>query len=332
MKTEIINGQSLPNIPWQDKPEGCKDVVWRYSANPIIHRDLISTSNSIFNSAVVPFEGKYAGVFRIDNRERDMTLHAGFSDDGINWDIDPEQIAFVQADSSTEEENHWGYGYDPRVCYIDGKYWVTWCNSYKGKPTIGIAYTLDFKKFYQCENAFLPFNRNGVLFPRKINGKYMMFSRPSDSGHTPFGDIYISQSPDMKYWGEHRHVMGPLKPWESKKIGAGPIPIETSDGWLCLYHGVLESCNGFVYSFSACILDIDEPWKVKYRCAEYLLSPQTLYECVGDVPNVVFPCATLADKDSGRIAIYYGGADTCVALAFTTVDDIVRYVKDHSSV
>lgn len=114
-----------------------------------------------------------------------------------------------------------------------GQILVTWCNAYGWKPTIGVGWTKDFKEFHQCENAFLPFNRNGVLFPRKINGKYVMFSRPSDSGHTPFGDMYLSQSPDMKYWGEHRHVMAPMKGWESLKIGAGPIPIETSEG--CWY-------------------------------------------------------------------------------------------------
>ena len=159
-----------------------------------------------------------------------------------------------------------------------------------------------------------------------------MFSRPSDSGHTPFGDMYISQSHDMTYWGEHRHVMAPSKGWESLKIGAGPIPIETSEGWLCFYHGVLQSCNGYVYSFGACILDIDKPWKVKYRCSEYLLNPRELYECVGDVPNVAFPCAALCDADTGRIAIYYGCADTCVSMAFCNVDEVVDYVKSHSSI
>ena len=331
MNVKVINGQSIPNMPWQDKPADCKEVIWRYDANPVIPRDLLPTSNSIFNSAVVTFEGKFAGVFRVDDKERNMALHAGFSDDGINWNINPERIQFVQADSSTEEVNTWGYGYDPRVCFIEDRYWITWCNAYDWKPTIGVGYTFDFKTFYQCENAYLPFNRNGVLFPRKINDKYVTFSRPSDSGHTPFGDMYLSQSPDMKYWGEHRHVMGPYKPWESKKIGAGPIPIETSEGWLVFYHGVLESCNGFVYSFSACILDTDEPWKVKYRCGEYLICPRETYECVGDVQNVTFPCSTLCDADTGRITIYYGCADTCVSMAFTTVDDVVEYVKSHSS-
>lgn len=332
MKVKILNGRSIPNIPWQEKPQGCTQTVWRYSQNPVIGRNAVKCANSVFNSAVVPFEGGFAGVFRVDDKRRAMQLHAGFSDDGINWRINEERICFVQEKAENEQINRWCYGYDPRVCFIEDRYWITWCNGYEDKPTIGVGYTFDFRTFVQSENAFLPFNRNGVLFPRKINDKYVMLSRPSDSGHTPFGDIYLSQSPDMKYWGEHRHVMSPLMPWESKKIGAGPIPIETSEGWLCFYHGVLESCNGFVYSFSACILDLDEPWKVKYRCCEYLLNPQESYECVGDVQNVTFPCAALCDADTGRIAIYYGCADTVVGLAFTTVDEVVEYVKSHSTV
>jgi beta-1,4-mannooligosaccharide/beta-1,4-mannosyl-N-acetylglucosamine phosphorylase len=107
-----------------------------------------------------------------------------------------------------------------------------------------------------------------------------MLSRPSDNGHTPFGDIFYSQSPDLIHWGRHRFVMGTAGGWQSTKIGAGPVPIETDEGWLLIYHGVLTSCNGFVYSFGAALLDLDEPWKVRYRAAPYLLSPQTLYECV----------------------------------------------------
>lgn len=332
MNVEIINGVSLPDMPWQDKPEGCSDVIWRYNANPIIPRNLLPTSNSIFNSAVVPFEGKYAGVFRVDDKVRNMELHAGFSDDGINWKINPERIVFEQADKATEEVNQWGYGYDPRVTWIEDRYWVTWCNAYGWKPTIGVGYTFDFKTFYQCENAFLPFNRNGVMFPRKINGKYVMMSRPSDSGHTPFGDMFISQSPDLIYWGEHRHVMGPSKGWEATKMGAGPIPIETDRGWLIFYHGVLTSCNGYVYSFSAALLDKDEPWNVLKRGASYLISPQTDYELIGDTDAVTFPCANLVDADTGRICIYYGCADTCTSLAFTYVDDVMDFLDNNSQV
>ncbi|HSV73662.1 MAG TPA: glycoside hydrolase family 130 protein [Chthonomonadales bacterium] len=326
--SRLIVGEPLPNIPWEARPAGRGDVVWRYSGNPVIPRDLTRTSNSIFNSAVVPFRGAYAGVFRCDDTRRSMQLHRGRSQDGINWQIDDERIAWQGDDP---EVVRWEYGYDPRVCWLEDRYYVTWCNGYHG-PTIGIGWTTDFNTFHKMENALLPFNRNGVLFPRKVGGKYVMLSRPSDNGHTPFGDIFLSQSPDLVHWGCHRHVMSPIGGWQSTKIGAGPVPIETTEGWLLIYHGVLTSCNGFVYSAGAALLDLDEPWKVRYRAEPYILSPQTLYECVGDVPNVAFPCAALVDPPTGRIAIYYGCADTVTGLAFCLADELVDFVKTHARV
>ena len=330
MSLEII-GQSIPNMPWMDRPEGCKDVVWRYDANPIIPRDLLPTSNSIFNSAVVPFEGKFAGVFRVDDKERNMAIHAGFSEDGIHWNINPEKVEWINDDPLTAEANPWQYGYDPRCVWIEDRYWITWCNAYGWKPTIGVGWTKDFKEFHQCENAFLPFNRNGVMFPRKINGEYVMFSRPSDSGHTPFGDIFFSESPDLTYWGKHRFVFGtsPFSAWQSKKVGPGPTPIETDEGWLMIFHGVHNTCQGFVYRFGAALLDLEKPWIVKERSMFYLIGPETQYELTGDVPGVCFPCATLCDAETGRIAIYYGCADTVTGLAFTTVDEIFSYMRKY---
>jgi len=323
-----LKGPALPNIPWEGRPQACNDVVWRSSKNPIIPRDLIPSSNSIFNSAVVAHEGGFRGVFRCDDKRRMMQLHSGSSDDGITWRIENERIQFVPAEGC--EPQIWGYGYDPRVCFIEDRYYVTWCNSFAGWPTIGVGYTRDFKTYHQTENAFLPFNRNGVLFPQRIDGKFAMLSRPSDRGHTPFGEIYYSESPDMTHWGRHRLVMRPTGGWQATKIGAGPIPIETDAGWLIFYHGVLTSCNGFVYSMGAALLDIDEPWKVIARTEPYLLHPREIYEQVGDVPNVIFPCATLTDAATGRIAVYYGAADTVTCLAFTKLDELIDFIKENS--
>jgi beta-1,4-mannooligosaccharide/beta-1,4-mannosyl-N-acetylglucosamine phosphorylase len=319
-------GEPLANIPWEERPSASSDIVWRSSRNPVIPRDLIPCANSIFNSAVVPFQGGYAGVFRVDDRRRKMRLHAGFSQDGYAWNLNEEPIEFVCDDA---EIGRFDYGYDPRVCRIDDAWYVTWCNGYHG-PTIGIARTTDFKTFHQLENAFLPYNRNGVLFPRKINGKYACLSRPSDLSHTAFGDIFYSESPDLEHWGRHRFVFGRRSGWESTKVGAGPTPIETSEGWLIIYHGVLTSCNGYVYSAGGAITDLEEPWKLRYRCASYLISPQRDYECVGDVPNVVFPCAALSDAATGRLAIYYGAADTVTCIAYAQIDELLEHIKDNS--
>lgn len=328
-----IAGEALPNMPWQERLEGSREVMWRYDSNPIIGRYALSTSNSIFNSAVVPFkkgEYNFAGVFRCDDTNRRMRLHVGFSRDGFKWDINEEDVKFSGADA---EVANWVYGYDPRVCKIEDKYYVTWCNGYHG-PTIGVASTTDFETFRQEENAFLPYNRNGVMFPRKIDGRFAMLSRPSDTGHTAFGDIFYSESPDLTFWGRHRHVMAPApfeqSAWQCMKIGAGPIPIETSEGWLLIYHGVLRSCNGYVYAFGSALLDLKQPWKVIARSGPYLISPREPYECMGDVPNVTFPCAALHDSETGRIAVYYGCADSVTGLAFGYIDEIVEFTKKNS--
>lgn len=327
--TPKILGHELPNIPWQQRPADCSDVVWRYSNNPVIPRDLIPCSNSIFNSAIVPYKDGFAGVFRVDDKSRNMRIHRGTSKNGFEFDVDTKPINFTCEDPEIAEFIE---GYDPRVCWLEDRFYVTWCNNYHGY-TIGMAYTHDFQKYYQMENSFLPFNRNGVLFPRRIGNKYMMLSRPSDSGHTPFGDIFVSSSTDLIHWGCHRHVMSPKSgklTWQCTKIGAGPVPIETTEGWLMFYHGVLTSCDGFVYHMGAALLDIDKPWKVIYRSKEYLLNPRMIYECVGDVPNVVFPCASVQDAETGRIAIYYGCADTVTGLAFCQVDEVLDYLKHNS--
>ena len=128
---KIIGRPALPNMPWQDKPEGFTKPVWRYDGNPIIQRDAIPTSNSVFNSAVVTFGDAYAGVFRCDNRGVEMDIFAGFSKDGIHWDINPEPIVFEGEKDVTRKE----YRYDPRVCFIEDRYYVTWCNGYHAPPS-----------------------------------------------------------------------------------------------------------------------------------------------------------------------------------------------------
>ena len=321
---------ALPNIPWQEKPADVTAPVWRYSENPIIDRNPVEGVARIFNSAVVPYEGKFIGVFRGEQVDGIPYIYLGRSEDGIHWNFDKDKIPFV---NEKGEPFMPVYAYDPRLVKVEDTYYIIWCQDFYG-ASIGIAKTTDFKTFVRIENPFIPFNRNAVLFPRKINGMYTLLSRPSDSGHTPFGDIFLSQSPDMEFWGRHRFMMGTIKgnasAWQSTKIGAGPTPIKTDEGWLMIYHGVLTSCSGYVYRTGSALLDLEKPWKVLYRTKDYIMTPDAPYERMGDVPNVVFPCAALTDADTGRIAIYYGCADTVTGLAFTTVEELVQYTKTHS--
>lgn len=324
-----IVGQAVPNLPWEPRPADNRQLVWRYSGNPVIDRYPIPCAYSVYNSAVVPFDGRFVGVFRTEYKTRMPYLHVGWSDDGIHWELAHERIQFKCADP---EIGNMVYAYDPRLTRVGNDYYIQWCNGYHG-PTIGLARTRDFKSFEQLENAFLPYNRNGAIFPRKINGHYAMLSRPSDTGHTRFGDIFYSESPDLTFWGKHRHVMAPGKGWwQDTKIGAGPSPIETSEGWLLFYHGVLGSCNGFVYSTGAALLDLDEPWKVICRGSEHILTPEASYETTGSVPNVVFPTAAVVDAPSGRIALYCGAADTYTSLAFTNAFELIDWLKTNHRV
>jgi beta-1,4-mannooligosaccharide/beta-1,4-mannosyl-N-acetylglucosamine phosphorylase len=309
------------------RPMANETVFKRYKDNPIITPKLVPRANSIHNSAIVRYKDEYRGIFRVDEIDMRYTLHLGRSKDGINWDIEPEPIKMKSNDPEIFVTKQ---SYDPRITKIDDIYYILWCNSTPHGPALGLAYTKDFEEFVQLENPLPPATRNGVLFPRKINGKYALLHRPSDRGHTPFGDIFYAESPDLIHWGHHRFVMGPIDVvWQSLKVGAGPAPIETKEGWLLIYHGCWQSCNGYLYYAGAAILDLDKPWKVIYRTKDYILAPTEWYERIGDVPNVVFPSSAVVYED-GTIRLYYGCADTYVSMAEGKLDELIDFVKKHS--
>ena len=301
-------------------------VFKRLDSNPIVTAANVPRANSIHNSAVVRWNGAYAGVFRVDEIDMCYRLHTGFSRDGLDWEIDPEPLRMTSSDPAVYVSDH---SYDPRLVLLEGTHYLTWCNSAPQGPQIGLARTDDFRTFVQMENPFQPPNRNAVLFPRTINGAYAMLHRPSDRGHTPFGDVFYSSSPDLIHWGKHRHVFGPYPGWQGTKVGPGPSPLETPEGWLLIYHGVWGSCNGFLYYAGGALLDLEEPWKVICRTRDYLLAPTMPYERVGDVPNVVFPSAMVHYPETGRVRVYYGCADTCVSAAEADLDELIAFIKQH---
>jgi beta-1,4-mannooligosaccharide/beta-1,4-mannosyl-N-acetylglucosamine phosphorylase len=301
-------------------------VFTRHPGNPVVTAAAVPRANSIHNSAIVKRgEGDWAGVFRVDEVDLAFRLHLGFSRDGIEWELDPEPLRLESADPdvfATEQS------YDPRLTRIGDTWYLTWCNAGPQGPKIGLATTEDFATFVQWEDPLPPANRNCVLFPRLVDGAYAILHRPSDRGHTPFGDVFYATSPDLVHWGRHRHVFGPRGGWQSLKVGPGPHPIETDAGWLLLYHGVWQSCNGYLYYVGGALLDLDEPWRVLHRTRDYLLAPSEPYERVGDVPNVCFPTSAIVEGDDLRL--YYGAADTCVAMAEAKLSEVVAFVQEHS--
>ena len=165
MKQVKIIGDNLKNIPWQDKPKGYYGPVWRHTENPIIHRNPVKGVSRIFNSAVAEYNGKFVGVFRAETLDGRPHLYLGWSSDALNWDIEEKAIEFIDEEGKPYQPR---YGYDPRLEKVEDTFYIIWCTDCYG-AALGLAETKDFKTFIRLENPFLPFNRNGVLFPRKIN-------------------------------------------------------------------------------------------------------------------------------------------------------------------
>ena len=323
---KILNETIVKNLPWEDRPKGSFLPVWRYSKNPVINRNVNRTIERTFNSGFVPFGDDFVGVFRGDTYTGIYKLFVGRSKDGLHFDIDEEPIHFVDKNGNPIPDTR--YSYDPRVVKLEDYYYVIFADQ-AFEVTVGIARTKDFKTFEKLEYPFIPNNRNGALFPRKINGKYYLLSRPSDNAASMFGNIFISESTDLEFWGHHRLITTQgWANWNGVKCGGGPIPIETDEGWLVITHGVLYNVNNVVYSMGAIVLDRDDPSKVIHKCENFLMTPQELYEVVGHTPNVVFPTNVLVGEN-GKMAIYYGAADCCTCLAFTTIDILMDYIKEH---
>src|SRR5258705_7759730 len=156
-------------IPWQERPAGCRDVVWRFKANPIIGRHYMPGVQGVYNSAVAPYGDGFVGVFRLEKRTRFPHLHMGWSDDGIDWQIEPDPIEFDKGDPASAAD----YAYDPRLCKIDGTYYITWCGG-DNRPPISVASTRDFRSIHRMEKAFLPYKPNGVVFSRHIRGQRVL--------------------------------------------------------------------------------------------------------------------------------------------------------------
>jgi len=296
----------------------------RYEGNPIIRpEDVPGGCHSVFNSAVVRFGGGYAGVFRVEGRDLFSRLHRGRSADGIAWQIEAEPIRFECDESDFASLEH---TYDPRVTQIEDRYYITYANHDAAHGSrIGLAVTEDFETFRQIGNLSAPNNRNAVLFPERIGGVYARLERPFAAGGEP-AEIWYAESPDLIHWGRFRFCLGPRAGWAEYKVGAGPPPIRTPEGWLLIYHGIRRTYRGDVYCAGAALLDLEEPWKVVARPAEYLLAPSESYERAGDVPNVVFPSAAVVEPN-GEVKVYYGAADSCVALATGQLADLVAFCR-----
>jgi beta-1,4-mannooligosaccharide/beta-1,4-mannosyl-N-acetylglucosamine phosphorylase len=296
-------------------------LLRRHPKNPILApRDLPFEAYTVFNAGAVRYQGQILLLLRIETRRRETVFHVARSSDGISFRVDSEPIRYPQ--SSLEKMGSRAHRFDMRITPLDGTYYV--CHAVWLDPwgsCIAIAKTDDFVNFQQVSMS-VPSNRNAVLFPQKIKGKYVRLERPQNIDGS--GAMWISESPDVIHWGNPRPVKLPYTDWSTRKSGAGCIPIKTPAGWLEIYHATCMTASTENYQLGACLLDLDDPSKVVAAPRRFILAAEEIYECVGQVPNVVFTGGA-CETDDGTLNIYYGGADTRICLAQTTVRELVDF-------
>lgn len=318
----------------------------RYPHNPVLTaKDVPYPSDLVFNAGVIKYKGKYVMVFRNDYNHIEGSRFGGTniglctSDDGISWVVDPTPC-FDCKDPSVQALFDMPAGeiircYDPRLTLLEDEVFMCFavdtCHGLRG----GIAKTTDFKN-WEMLCLTVPDNRNMVLFPEKIGGKYMRLERPMpiySRGRDRF-DIWLSESPDMIYWGRSTLIAGVEDfPYANDKVGPGAPPVKTEKGWLVFTHGVdldpTRGKNGWEdawkkrYCAGVILLDLKNPRNVLGICREPLIAPETDYEAVtGFRTNVIFPTGAILEDD-GTVKIYYGASDTVIALSSAKVDDLL---------
>ena len=324
MKKELMAGKSnyIKN--------SYQELFYRPQENPILSAKVWPYAvNSVFNPAATMYQGKVLLLVRVENRKGISHLTKAISNDGIkNWKID-EQPTF-EADPQNYPEESWGLE-DPRITWLDEikKYAIVYTAYSLSGPLVSIAMTEDFKKFSRLGAVTLPDNKDAALFSRRINGNWWMIHRPIVQNHGGGAHIWISQSKDLIFWGKHKILFSAREGawWDANKIGLNTPPMETDDGWLILYHGVKKTAAGSIYRLGLALLDLENPGHVLRRTDEWILGPEKNYEREGDVDDVVFPCGWIYNSVTDEIKVYYGAADTAIAIAITKRKDVLKYLQ-----
>jgi predicted GH43/DUF377 family glycosyl hydrolase len=305
-----------------------RELFTRHESNPILtYRDWPYPVNSVFNPGATMVNGQHLLLVRVEDRRGFSHLCAARSNNGItDWIIDQKPILDPWPEKYPEEI--WGIE-DPRVTWIDdpGLWAITYTAYSQAGPLVSLATTPDFHNVERLGPVMPPEDKDAAVFPVKFKGRYAMLHRPVAMFPGAGAHIWISFSPDLKHWGDHQLVM-PAKRggwWDANKIGLAPPPLQTPEGWLILYHGVRQTVSGSIYRLGLALLDLDDPTRVLRRSDRWVFGPDASYEREGDVDGVVFPCGWIAQGD--EIKLYYGGADTCVALATGNLSDLLEFVK-----
>ncbi|MGQ1786287.1 MULTISPECIES: glycoside hydrolase family 130 protein [unclassified Saccharicrinis] len=303
-------------------------VIERYKNNPILTKDDVPYPvATVHNAAVVKHLGLYIMIFRSHKLNGRSILGKATSTDGYCFKV--EDAPFMEPSAQGEHKEYEAYGIeDPRIVLMDNEYLITYSAYSKHGVRIGLAKTKDFETVERFTFITEADYRNVVIFPEKINGLYARLDRPH-SEISPWS-IWISYSPDLKFWGESKLIMKPVQyHWDEMKIGPGATPIKTPRGWLNIYHGVFPTMDGSVYRLGAALHDLGDPSKIIAVGDEWILQPEEQYELVGYVHNVVFCCGAIPEDD-GSVKIYWGGADTVMCVGTANIESLVDHCVQNS--
>lgn len=316
-----------------EAPRRTGELFTRYDGNPILTaEDWPYPCNSVFNPAAVRLaSGATVLLARVEDFRGMSHLTVARSEDGFtNWQID--EAPSLVPDPEHYDEEEWGIE-DPRAVWLEEEqaFAITYTAYSERGPLVALAFTKDFKTFERRGALVPPDDKNAAFFPRRIGDQWILLHRPASATSSKTGlrpHIWASGSKDLHHWSAPRSVMKVRQGawWDRERIGIGPPPIETDEGWLLLYHGVRNTTAGAIYRVGLALLDLENPTRVIRRAGPWVFGPEAAYERVGDVPNAVFPCG-LVVRD-GEVRLYYGAADTSVAVATAPLQDLLDWVLE----
>lgn len=302
------------------------DIVRRYEKNPIITReDIPFPCNSVFNAAAAKFKDEYILLLRVEGLEGKSSFWLAKSEDGLSFNVLEKPVMVLSQEGPFAPYERRGIE-DPRITQIEGTYYILYTAYSRYGPLIALATTEDFENFERVAIVSEPNNKDAVLFPKRFNGRFARFDRPTASPGEG-SSMWISYSYDLVYWGDPRVVIE-TRPgyWDSYKVGAGSPPIEADVGWLEIYHGVKRTSAGSIYRLGCALFDLQDPSRLIGRSEAPILVPREHYERTGDVPNVIFTCGSIYEQATGEVKIYYGAADTRICLGVVYLDELLMTV------
>jgi predicted GH43/DUF377 family glycosyl hydrolase len=309
-----------------------RELFRRHPDNPIITiADVPYPANTVFNAGAAKIGNETLLLMRVEGRNGISHLTVARSQDGISdWRI--RGGPSLMPDPQGYPEERWGLE-DPRITWLEERNeWVITYTAYsEGGPLVSLATTTDFEYFKRLGPVMPPEDKDAAVFPVRFKGRWAMIHRPVSSHRGLDAHIWISFSPDLKHWGDHRLLIPARKGawWDANKIGLSPPPLRTHEGWLILYHAVKRTASGAIYRLGLALLDSDDPCRVIARSDEWIFGPEEDYELFGDVDKVVFPCGWVVE--GGEVRLYYGGADSCLALSTASLSELLAWLKEHNS-